>query len=140
MKQVLITLRNKQSNGGLPSSQHEGKVIPVASTSKLSRGIPPEEEENIYKPKPTVFVSCRCQKQILTIKTSLNIQLCWRSVKCRKTSVQINSDIQSSCPYLQQIISSNHALIKQKSTDLNLENVNNNLSSSNFPAVPVSNL
>ncbi|XP_078258403.1 progesterone-induced-blocking factor 1 [Rhinoraja longicauda] len=60
MKQVLITLRNKQSDGGLQGAQHEVKVIPVASTSKLSHGIPPEEEENIYKPKPTVFTNREC--------------------------------------------------------------------------------
>ncbi|XP_069746675.1 progesterone-induced-blocking factor 1 isoform X3 [Narcine bancroftii] len=60
MKQILINLRNKQSDCGLPGFLHEGKINPIACTSKLSLTIPPDEDENIYKPKPTLFTNREC--------------------------------------------------------------------------------
>uniref|UniRef100_UPI00398F69EF progesterone-induced-blocking factor 1 n=1 Tax=Pristiophorus japonicus TaxID=55135 RepID=UPI00398F69EF len=60
MKQVLITLRNKQYGGGLPGSRDEVQSSPIPRATKLSLSIPPDEDENIYKPKPTLFTNREC--------------------------------------------------------------------------------
>ncbi|XP_059826429.1 progesterone-induced-blocking factor 1 isoform X2 [Hypanus sabinus] len=60
MKQVVINLRNKQSDSGLPGTQHEDKTNPVPYTSKSSLSVPPDEDENVYKPKPTLFTNREC--------------------------------------------------------------------------------
>ncbi|XP_067841596.1 progesterone-induced-blocking factor 1 [Heptranchias perlo] len=60
MKQVLINLHNKRYGGGLPGSRDEVKSSPIAHRTKFSLSIPPDEDENIYKPKPTLFTNREC--------------------------------------------------------------------------------
>ncbi|GCB66648.1 hypothetical protein scyTo_0007911 [Scyliorhinus torazame] len=60
MKQVLINLHNKQYGSGLPVSRDEVTSNPIAQATKLSLSIPPHEDENIYKPKPTLFTNREC--------------------------------------------------------------------------------
>ncbi|XP_041055305.1 progesterone-induced-blocking factor 1 [Carcharodon carcharias] len=60
MKQFLINLHNKQHGSGLPVSRGEIKSSPITQTTKFSLSIPPNEDENIYKPKPTLFTNREC--------------------------------------------------------------------------------
>ncbi|XP_048453999.1 progesterone-induced-blocking factor 1 isoform X2 [Rhincodon typus] len=60
MKQVLINLHNKQHGDGLPVSCDEVKSNPIAQATKLSLSLPPHEDENVYKPKPTIFTNREC--------------------------------------------------------------------------------
>ncbi|XP_078077699.1 progesterone-induced-blocking factor 1 [Mustelus asterias] len=60
MKQVLINLHNKQYGSGMPGSGDEVESNPIAQATKLSLSIPPHEDENIYKPKPTLFTNREC--------------------------------------------------------------------------------
>ncbi|XP_078402116.1 progesterone-induced-blocking factor 1 [Cetorhinus maximus] len=60
MKQILINLHNKQLGSGLPVSRGEIKSNPITQTTKFSLSVPPNEDENIYKPKPTLFTNREC--------------------------------------------------------------------------------
>jgi len=58
MKQILISLHGKCYEENLPQSHTDVKSATAKNKSNLSVKLLPEhEEENVFRPKPTLFVS-----------------------------------------------------------------------------------
>lgn len=57
MKQIIITLRAKHYEQNLPQSQIDLKSAVGKNLNPLVKLLPEHEEENIFTPKPTLFVS-----------------------------------------------------------------------------------
>ncbi|NXN00842.1 PIBF1 factor, partial [Sylvia borin] len=57
MKQIIITLHGKHSEQNLPQSHTDVKSATGKKSIPLVKLLPEHEEENIFTPKPTLFVS-----------------------------------------------------------------------------------
>ncbi|NXQ28014.1 PIBF1 factor, partial [Alaudala cheleensis] len=57
MKQIIITLHGKHYEQNLPQSHIDGKSAAGKKSIPLVKLLPEHEEENIFTPKPTLFVS-----------------------------------------------------------------------------------
>lgn len=57
MKQIIITLHGKHSEQNLPQSHIDVKSAAGKKSIPLVKLLPEREEENIFTPKPTLFVS-----------------------------------------------------------------------------------
>ncbi|NXK60221.1 PIBF1 factor, partial [Sylvietta virens] len=65
MKQIIITLRGKHCEQNLPQSHIDVKSATGKKSIPLVKLLPEHEEENIFTPKPTLFVS-----SMISAKTS----------------------------------------------------------------------
>lgn len=57
MKQIIITLHGKHNEQNLPQSHIDVKRATGRRSNPLVKLLPEREEENIFTPKPTLFVS-----------------------------------------------------------------------------------
>lgn len=57
MKQILINLHGKHKEQNLPQSNIDVKSTTAKNILNPLVKLPPEHEENIFTPKPTLFVS-----------------------------------------------------------------------------------
>lgn len=57
MKQIIITLHGKHYEQNLPQSHIDVKSATGKKSISLVKLLPEHEEENIFTPKPTLFVS-----------------------------------------------------------------------------------
>lgn len=58
MKQIVTNMRNKRSEDTLLLTKTESKTVTENQKSKTSN-VPTEREDNIFIPKPTLFVSTK---------------------------------------------------------------------------------